>query len=85
MANYQYEKSVLETFIKKQVLLFDEVVAEPLEEADEFLDFMMVTVVDNEKQLKSYFDELGVDTEDDILNAAEVFKLDDGRFLIVEG
>ena len=46
---------------------------------------MMATVVDNEKQLKSYFDELGVDTEDDILNAAEVFKLDDGRFLIVEG
>lgn len=85
MANYQYEKSVLETFIKNQGQLFDEVVAETLEEADEFLDMMMATVVDNEKQLKSYFDELGVDTEDDILNAAEVFKLDDGRFLIVEG
>jgi chaperonin cofactor prefoldin len=85
MANYQYEKSVLETFIKNQGQLFDENVAESLEEADEFLDMMMATVVDNEKQLKSYFDELGVDTEDDILNAAEVFKLDDGRFLIVEG
>lgn len=85
MANYQYEKSVLETFIKNQWQLFDEKVAESLEEADEFLDMMMATVVDNEKQLKSYFDELGVDTEDDILNAAEVFKLDDGRFLIVEG
>ena len=85
MANYQYEKSVLETFIKNQGQLFDEKVAESLEEADEFLDMMMATVVDNEKQLKSYFDELGVDTEDDILNAVEVFKLDDGRFLIVEG
>ena len=85
MANYQYEKSVLETFIKNQGQLFDEKVSESLEEADEFLDMMMATVVDNEKQLKSYFDELGVDTEDDILNAAEVFKLDDGRFLIVEG
>lgn len=85
MANYQYEKSVLETFIKNQGQLFDENVAESLEEADEFLDMMMATVVDNEKQLKNYFDELGVDTEDDILNAAEVFKLDDGRFLIVEG
>lgn len=85
MANYQYEKSVLETFIKNQGQLFDKKVAESLEEADEFLDMMMATVVDNEKQLKSYFDELGVDTEDDILNAAEVFKLDDGRFLIVEG
>ena len=85
MANYQYEKSVLETFIKNQGQLFDEKVAESLEEADEFLDMMMATVVDNEKQLKSYFDEIGVDTEDDILNAAEVFKLDDGRFLIVEG
>ena len=84
MANYQYEKSVLETFIKNQGQLFDEKVGESLEEA-EFLDMMMATVVDNEKQLKSYFDELGVDTEDDILNAAEVFKLDDGRFLIVEG
>lgn len=85
MANYQYEKSVLETFIKNQGQLFDEQVAETLEEADEFLDMMMASVVDNEKQLKEYFDELGVDTEDDILNAAEVFKLDDGRFLIVEG
>ena len=85
MANYQYEKSVLETFITSHGQLFDEKVAESLEEADEFLDMMMATVVDNEKQLKSYFDELGVDTEDDILNAAEVFKLDDGRFLIVEG
>ena len=85
MANYQYEKSVLETFIKHQGQLFDEKVAETLEEADEFLDMMMATVVDNEKQVKEYFDELGVDTEDDILNAAEVFKLDDGRFLIVEG
>ena len=55
MANYQYEKYVLETFIKNQGQLFDEKVAESLEEADEFLDMMMATVVDNEKQLKSYF------------------------------
>ena len=85
MANFIYDKTVLETFLKNQGQLFDEPVAETLEEADEFLDMMMACVVDSSKEVKEYFEEVGLDMEDDIMDASEVFKLPDGRFLIVEG
>lgn len=85
MANYIYDKTVLETFLKNQGQLFDEPVAESLEEADEFLDMMMACVCDSERDVKDYFEEVGSDMDGDILEAAEVFKLPDGRFLIVEG
>lgn len=85
MANFIYDKTVLEAFLKNQGQLFDEPVAETLEEADEFLDMMMACVVDSPKEVKEYFEEVGLDMEDDIMDASEVFKLPDGRFLIVEG
>lgn len=85
MANFIYDKVVLETFIKNQGQLFDEPVAETLEDADEFLDMMMACVVDSEKEVMDYFEELGADIDGNILEASEVFELSDGRFLIVEG
>lgn len=85
MANLIYEKKVLEAFLEKQGQLFDEPVAESLEEADDFLDMMMACVCDSEKEVKEYFEDVGLDMDGDILEAAEVFKLPDGRFLIVEG
>jgi len=85
MANFIYDKIVLETFIKNQGQLFDEPVAESLEEADDFLDMMMAQVVENEREVREYFDELGADLDGDILDASEVFELPDGRYLIVEG
>lgn len=85
MANFIYDKKVLEKFIEKQSQLFDEPVAEDLEEADEFLDMMMAVVVNSKNEVKEYFEELGADMEGDILEAAEVFDIEDGRFLIVEG
>lgn len=85
MANFMYDKVVLETFIENQGQLFDEPVAESLEEADEFLDMMMAVVVNNKREVLEYFEELGADIDGDILEAAEVFKIEDGRFLIVEG
>lgn len=85
MANFIYDKIVLQTFLKNQGQLFDEPVAETLEDADEFLDMMLAAVVDSEREVKEYFEEQGADIEDDILEAAEVFALPDGRFLIVEG
>lgn len=85
MANYIYDKEVLETFIKNQGQLFDEPVAESLEDADEFLDMMMAVVVDSKREVEDYFEEQGADIEDDILDASEVFSLPSGRFLIVEG
>ena len=85
MANFIYDKTVLETFVKNQGQLFDEPVAETIEDADEFLDMMMAVVVNSPREVKEYFEEIGVDDDGDIMEASEVFKLPDGRYLIVEG
>ena len=85
MANLIYDKVVLETFLKNQGQLFDELVADTIEEADDFLDMMMATVVDSKKDVEKYFGDGEVDIEGDILDASEVFTLPDGRYLIVEG
>ncbi|MCI5481167.1 MAG: glyoxalase [Lachnospiraceae bacterium] len=85
---YEYEKEILETFLKLQGQLFDEPVAETLEEADEFLGDCMATVVDSAKEVREYFEESGADVDgmsmEELLDASEVFALSDGRYLIVE-
>ena len=84
-----YKKEYLEVFLKKQDQLFDEPVAETLEEADEFLDDCMAVVAANYKEVKEYFEENGGDTagmtKEEILDQAEVFAMPDGKYLIVEG
>ena len=79
----------LKVFLKKQLQLFDEPVAENLEEAEAFLEDCMAVVCKNLREVKEYFDEAGTDisgmSDDDILDASEVFELPSGRFLIVEG
>ena len=84
MANY--DKKVLDTFIKKQLQLFPEEVASTPEEAAEFLEEMFAVVVKGRRGVRKYFEEAGVDMSDgDILEASEVFDVGDGRYLIVEG
>lgn len=84
-----YKKEYLETFLKKQEQLFDEPVAETLEEAEEFLEDCMAYVANNYKDVKEYFEENGADTagmtKEELLGQAEVFALPDGKYLIVEG
>ncbi len=86
---YNYDDEVLEVFLEKQLQLFPEEVAETPEEAEEFLDDCMAVVCKNLREVKEYFDEAGTDisgmTDEDILEASEVFALPSGRFLIVEG
>ena len=86
---YNYDDEVLEVFLEKQGQLFPENVAETPEEAEEFLDDCMAVVCKNLREVKEYFDEAGTDisgmSDDDILEASEVFALPSGRFLIVEG
>ncbi len=83
-----YEKIVLDTFLEKQLQLFPEKVAEDIEEADDFLDMCMAVVCKNMKEVKDYFEECGGDisgmSNQEIEEAAEVFKLPDGRYLIVD-
>ena len=86
---YEYEEEILEIFLKMQGQLFDEPVAETLEEADEFLDDRMAAVVDSVAEVREYFEESGADvdgmSDEELLDAAEVFAIPDGRFLMVEG
>ena len=86
---YDYDEEVLEVFLEKQLQLFPEEVAETLEDAEEFLEDCMAVVCKNLREVKEYFDEAGTDisgmSDEDILDACEVFELPSGRFLIVEG
>lgn len=85
----EYSKLCVETFLKKQRQLFDENVAENYEEAEEFLEECMAVVVKSMKDVKEYLDESGMDvtgmSDDEILEASEIFPLEDGTYLIVEG
>ncbi len=86
---HEYDDEVLKVFLENQSKLFDENVADTLEEAEAFLEDCLAVVVDSLQEVWDYFDENGVDLEgmnlDDIEEASEVFKIPDGRYLIVEG
>ncbi len=84
-----YDEAVLKCFLEKQDQLFPQRVAETPEEAEDFLEECLAVVVDSVHEVWEYFDEEGVDMEEadeeEILSAAEVFEVGDGRYLIVEG
>lgn len=86
---YEYDEECVKVFLKKQSQLFDEPVAESLEEAEAFLEDCMAVVVDSLKDVKDYFDENGIDiaemSDEELEEASEVFALPSGRYLIVEG
>ena len=79
----------LKTFILIQGQLFDEPVAETLEEAEAFLEDCMASIVDSIEEVKEFLDQEGMDisgmSDEEIEEASEVFALPDGRYLIVEG
>ena len=82
----KYDEKVLRCFLEKQGQLFPEPVADSEEEAAFFLEDMMAVVAGSAEEVREYFEEEGIDTEgEDILEAAEVFAVGDGRYLIVEG
>lgn len=85
----EYSEECLLTFLKKQSQLFDEPVAETLEEAEAFLEDCMAVVVDSLEEVREYFEENGADVEsmnqDELEEASEVFALPNGQYLIVEG
>lgn len=84
-----YSELCLQTFLKNQGKLFDEPVAQNLEEAEAFLEDCMAVVVDSIEEVREYFEEEGVDVDgldpDELEEASEVFPLPDGKYLIVEG
>lgn len=84
----EFDDTVLECFLDNQLQLFPEEVAETLDEAEDFLEECMAVVVNSVDEVIEFFEEEGIDTEgvmdDSILDAAEVFDVGDGRYLIVE-
>jgi len=86
---YEYDEECLKVFLKKQLQLFDEPVADNIDEAEAFLEDCMAVVVDSLKEVREYFDENGTDISDmsdeELEEASEVFVLPSGRYLIVEG
>lgn len=86
---HEFDDAVLKCFLKKQLKLFPEPVAESMEEAEAFLEDCMAVVVDSVEEVLEFFEEEGIDMDgadaDEILEADEVFEIGDGRYLIVEG
>lgn len=84
-----YKKESVETFLRNQGQLFDEPVAESYEEAEGVLEDCLAVEVNSIREVRSYLDESGMDVEgmsdEELLEASEVFSLEDGTFLIVEG
>lgn len=82
----EYDDAVLQCFLKHQLQLFPEAVAETAEEAEEFLTDCLAVVVSSAAEVEEFFEEEGIDIGDgNLLEAAEVFEVGDGRYLIVEG
>ncbi len=86
---YEYDEECLQVFLDKQGQLFDEPIAETLEEAEAFLEDCMAIVVDSIQEVSNYFQEEGVDVDgmslEELEEASEVFALPSGKYLIVEG
>ncbi len=79
-----YEEECIITFLNNQEKLLKERVAETQEEAAE----CFAVVLNSISEIRSYWEENGMDIEgmsdEDILEAAEVFELPSGRFMVVE-
>lgn len=84
----EYSEECLAYFLEHQAQLFDENVAETLEEAEAFLEDCMAVVCKNLKEVKEYLDESGADVTgmsmQEMEEAQEVFTLPDGSYLVVE-
>jgi len=80
---YEYDEECLKVFLEKQLQLFDEPVAETLEEAEAFLEDCMAVVVDSLDEVRDYFEENGADIAE--MTDDELEEVSDGRYLVVEG
>jgi predicted peroxiredoxin len=84
----QYLEECAEVFLKEQGKLFDEPVAETIEEAKAFLEDCFAQVFENISDVRAYLDEEGMDvsgvSEEELADELEVFAISDGRYFVVE-
>ena len=80
---YEYDEECLQAFLEQQGKLFDEPVADTLEEAEAFLEDCMAAVVNNIEEVKEFLEEEGMDVDgmsmEEIEEAAEEFSLPNGQ------
>ena len=57
---YEYDEECLRAFLKSQSRLFDEPVAETLEEAEAFLEDCMAAVVNSIDEVREFLEEEGL-------------------------
>ena len=83
-----FDEKVLQCFLENQLKLYPEPVAQPPEEAKNYLEECMALVVNSKEEVWEYFDEEGVDMEnmdaDGIVEADEVCAVGAVRYFIVE-
>lgn len=84
----QYLEECAEVFLKEQGKLFDEPVAETIEEAKAFLEDCFAQVFENISEVRAYLDEEGMDvsgvSDEELADDLEVFAISDGRYFVVE-
>lgn len=84
----QYLEECAEVFLREQGKLFDEPVAETIEEAKEFLEDCFAQVFKNISEVRAYLDEEGMDvsgvSDEELADELEVFAISDGRYFVVE-
>lgn len=84
-----YKEEYVLTFLNNQGQLFEEPIAETFEEAEAFLEECLAVVVDSLKEVREFLEEEGLDVEGlsdkELEEQSEVFRLPDGKYLIVEG
>ena len=84
----QYLEEWAEGFLKEQGKLFDEPVAETIEEAKAFLEDCFAQVFENISEVRAYLDEEGMDvsgvSDEELADELEVFAISDGRYFVVE-
>ena len=72
----EYSEECLKYFLENQSQLFDEPVAETLEQAEEFLEDCMAVIVGSISEVREYFDENGMD-ESGVIRLKEERKMAD--------
>ncbi len=83
-----FDEEVLKAFLEQQKKLFDEPVANTIDEAEAFLDEVFAVVCENEEEVMEYLDEemdISEYTMEQVLELEEVFHVGDGRYLVVCG
>ena len=84
-----FDRLVLETFLREQERLFPEPVAETEEDAESYLEENAAAVCESLEDVRSCLEEAGMDVSDlddeDLEEAEEVFPIPDGRYLVLLG